>query len=106
MKLKKYLTTSNLPVSLFVIGITAAALSSGGCEQCGGLGTRGPIPDAPYGASDDTSKIVSGAYISIEYYYKCLEGETVRAFYHSASECIDYEFSETRGGCDSSSVIY
>ena len=103
MKLKKSLKISSLPVSLFVIGIGAAALSSSGCEQCGGLG---PIPDAPYGASDDTSKIVSGAYISIEYYYKCLEGETVRAFYHSASECIDYEFSETRGGCDSTSSIY
>ena len=106
MKLKKSLRISSLPASLFVIAIAVAALSSSGCEQCGGLGTRGPIPDAPYGASDDTSKIVSGAYISIEYYYKCLEGETVRAFYHSASECIDYEFSETRGGCDSTSSIY
>jgi len=104
--LKKSLKISSLPVSFLVIGIAVAVFTSSGCEQCGGLGTRGLIPEAPYGASDDTTKVVSGAYISIEYYYKCFDGETVRAFFHSASECIEYEFSETRGGCDFTGVIY
>ena len=104
--MKQSLKISSLPVSLLVIGIALATFTSSGCEQCGGLGTRGSIPQAPYGASDDTTKVVSGAYISIEYYYKCINGETVRVFFHSATECIEYEFSETRGGCDSTAVFY
>ena len=71
----------------------------------GGFGRRGAIPDAPYGVADDTLKVHSKDYISVEYVYECLDDEKVRCFFHSASECIEYEYSETRGLCNSDTSL-
>ena len=105
-RLKGLLKNFRLPVSIIGLAALIVALTSSGCDSCGGFGRRGAIPDAPYGVADDTLKVHSKDYISVEYVYECMDGEKVRCFFHSASECIEYEFSETRGLCDTSRVSF
>ena len=105
-RLKELPKNFKLPVSILAIFAVIVAVASSGCDSCGGFGRRGGIPDAPYGVADDTLKVHSKDYISVEYVYECVDGEKIRCFFHSASECIDYEFSETRGLCDTSRVSF
>ena len=105
-RLKELPKNFKLPVSILAIFAVIVAVASSGCDSCGGFGRRGGIPDAPYGVADDTLKVHSKDYISVEYVYECVDGEKIRCFFHSASECIEYEFSETRGLCDTSQVSF
>ncbi len=105
-RLKELPKNFKLPVSILAIFAVIVAVASSGCDSCGGFGRRGGIPDAPYGVADDTLKVHSKDYISVEYVYECVDGEKIRCFFHSASECIEYEFSETRGLCDTSRVSF
>ena len=105
-RLKELLKNFKLPVSIIGLAALIVAVTSSGCDSCGGFGRRGAIPDAPYGVADDTLKVHSKDYISVEYVYECVDGEKIRCFFHSASECIEYEFSETRGLCDTSRVSF
>ena len=105
-RLKELPKNFKLPVSILTMFAVIVAVASSGCDSCGGFGRRGGIPDAPYGVADDTLKVHSKDYISVEYVYECVDGEKIRCFFHSASECIEYEFSETRGLCDTSRVSF
>ena len=105
-RLKELLKNFRLPVSIIAMVALIVVVTSSGCDSCGGFGRRGAIPEAPYGVADDTLKVHSKDYISVEYVYECLEDEKVRCFYHSASECIEYEYSETRGLCDTKRVSF
>ena len=105
-RLKELPKNFKLPVSILTMFAVIVAVASSGCDSCGGFGRRGGIPDAPYGVADDTLKVHSKDYISVEYVYECVDGEKIRCFFHSASECIEFEFSETRGLCDTSRVSF
>ena len=86
-----------LPVSIIGLAAFIVAVTSSGCDSCGGFGRRGAIPEAPYGVADDTLKVHSKDYISVEYVYECMDDEKFLCFFYSASEFIEYEYSETRG---------
>ena len=86
--------------------ILLASLSLMGCNDCGGLGERGSIPEAPFGAADDTVKFVVDDYISISYNYNCLNGKKVNIYYESGGVCVDWQVSEFTTECDTTAVMF
>ncbi len=69
-----------LPISIIAIFALVVAITSSGCDSCGGFGRRGAVPDAPYGVADDTLKVHSKDYISVEYVFECVDGEKIGCF--------------------------